>query len=165
MEIITFLLSVLALLWGTVDNTVSEHMSTTTDPVLAEVVRVIDGDTIAVSIDGVQETVRYIGIDTPEPYRDGEPACFSQEASDRNKQLVANQWVTLVADVENRDRYDRLLRYVYVDDVFVNEVLVADGYATALYIKPNVAKATQFSQLEDEAQAAGRGLWTACVKR
>ena len=129
---------------------------------VAQVVKVIDGDTIVVSIDGAEETVRYIGIDTPEPYRDGEPACYSAEASARNAQLVAGQSVELVADVEDRDRYDRLLRYVYVDDVMINEILIAEGYATTLSIEPNTALADGFAQAQATAQTQQLGLWHYC---
>ena len=135
------------------------------DPAVTEtatVVRVIDGDTITVTIDGQEETVRYIGIDTPEPYRDGEPACYSKEATSRNTELVAGTQVQLVPDIEDRDTYDRLLRYVYVNDSFVNEQLVAEGYATTLRIAPNTSQADTFQQAQDTAQAQQLGLWSAC---
>jgi|AntAceMinimDraft_13_1070369.scaffolds.fasta_scaffold04257_7 micrococcal nuclease len=127
------------------------------------VMSVIDGDTIRVSIDGVTETVRYIGIDTPEPYRDREPACYSAQATAKNQALLATGVVTLVADVENRDRYNRLLRYVYVDGTLLNEQLVRDGYATTMTIPPNTAKRELLSVAEADAQAAGAGLWSACA--
>jgi len=135
------------------------------DPVVIEtatVVRVIDGDTIAVTIDDQEETVRYIGIDTPEPYRDGQPACYSQEATSRNTELVGGAQVQLVSDNEDRDKYERLLRYVYVDESFVNELLVAEGYATTLRIEPNIAEAKTLQQAEDTARAQGLGLWGVC---
>ena len=128
----------------------------------ATVVRVIDGDTITVTIDDQEETVRYIGIDTPEPYRDGEPACYSQEATSRNTELVAGAQVQLVSDDEDRDKYDRLLRYVYIDELFVNELLVAEGYATTLRIEPNITEAKTLQQAEDTARAQGLGLWGVC---
>lgn len=127
------------------------------------VMSVIDGDTIRVSIDGVTETVRYIGIDTPEPYRDREPACYSAQATAKNQALLAAGVVTLVADAENRDRYDRLLRYVYVDGTLLNEQLVRGGYATTMTIPPNTAKRELLSVAEADAQTAGAGLWSACA--
>jgi len=130
---------------------------------VVEVVSVVDGDTIRVSIDGVAETVRYIGIDTPEPHRDREPACYSAQATAKNQALLATGAVTLVADVENRDRYDRLLRYVYVDGILLSEQLVRGGYATTMTIPPNTAKRELLSAAEADAQAAGAGLWSACV--
>jgi len=129
---------------------------------VAQVLHVIDGDTIKVRISGMEETVRYIGIDTPEPYRDGEPACYSKEASDRNSDMVAGREVRLVPDEENRDRFGRLLRYVYVDDVFVNQQLLREGYATTLTISPNTQFESQFRNAESSARSAGEGLWSAC---
>ena len=89
--------------------------------------RIVDGDTIEL---GTGERVRYIGIDTPEtvdPRK--EVQCFGKEASAKNKELVEGKEVRLVKDVSDKDKYGRLLRYVYVGDVFVNEKLVSEGYA------------------------------------
>ena len=132
------------------------------EAVIATVVSVVDGDTIRVEIDGVNETVRYIGIDTPEPYRDGEPACYSKEATDKNRELVQGREVRLETDVENRDRFDRLLRYVYVDDVLVNDVLLRSGYAATLTIWPNTAKQRMFADSESAARQNDVGLWSEC---
>ncbi len=129
---------------------------------IVQVVSVVDGDTIRVRLDGEVTTVRYIGIDTPEPYRDAAPACYSSEASARNRELVADREVRLVPDIENKDKYDRLLRYVYVDDMLVNEQLVSEGYATTMTIKPNTQFQTRFAAAQVDARSAGRGLWTAC---
>jgi micrococcal nuclease len=128
----------------------------------AEVVQVVDGDTIRVRIDGKIESVRYTGIDTPEPYRYDEPACFSQEASQRNRELVAGKIVELVSDELDRDTYDRLLRYVYLDGEFINEVLVQEGYADTLAIPPNTSKAAILQAAKDEAIEGNRGLWAVC---
>ncbi|MGH9174455.1 MAG: thermonuclease family protein, partial [Vicinamibacterales bacterium] len=79
------------------------------------VVRVVDGDTIIVAIDGVEERLRYIGIDAPESVRPETPVeCFGREASAENARLVEGKRVELEADISNRDRFGRLLRYVYV---------------------------------------------------
>lgn len=128
----------------------------------AEVVYVTDGDTITVRLDGQTEKVRYIGIDTPEPYRDGEPVCYALEASEANRQLVEGKTVRLESDTENTDRYGRLLRYVYVDDVLVNGELLRGGFATTLTIAPNTAHANEFKTLEAEAKREGVGLWSFC---
>jgi len=144
--------------WAAPELTSVPLSATTT----AEVVRVIDGDTIDVRYDGQTHRVRYIGIDTPEPYRDTQPECFSSEASAANRALVAGREVSLVADQENTDKYDRLLRYVYVDDVMVNAQLARGGYATTLSIKPNTRYTKRFSQAVAAARADGRGLWSAC---
>ncbi|MBP9717251.1 MAG: thermonuclease family protein [Candidatus Pacebacteria bacterium] len=133
---------------------------------VAEVVSVIDGDTIIVNIDGRQETVRYIGIDTPEPRREGASECGSHEATEYNRELVAGQTVRLVADAEDRDQYDRLLRYVYVGEgtteVFVNEVIVTAGLATPLTIKPNNTHARTFNEAARDAEADDIGNWALC---
>ena len=129
----------------------------------ARVLRVVDGDTILVELDGRQERVRYIGVDTPETVApDRPPGCFGQEANAANKALVEGKTVQLERDVSERDRFDRLLRYVYVGEVFVNEELVRQGYATATTFPPDVRENTRFRALEREARQAGRGLWGAC---
>jgi micrococcal nuclease len=130
-----------------------------------EVVRVVDGDTIRVHLGDRTERVRYIGIDTPESVKPGTPVqCYAERASQANAALVAGRRVRLVADAERRDRYGRLLAYVYrePDGAFVNAALVRDGYARTLTIPPNVAHAGDFSRLAGQARQAGRGLWRAC---
>lgn len=131
----------------------------------ARVVRVVDGDTIRVRIGGRSERVRYIGVDTPESVKPGTPVqCFAERASAFNEHLVAGRAVRLVGDAEHRDRYGRLLAYVYrePDGAFVNAALVRDGYARTLTIPPNVAHAGEFARLAAAARDAGRGLWRAC---
>ncbi len=129
----------------------------------AEVERVVDDDTIEVDLDGHEEDVRYIGIDTPESVKPDSPVeCFGPEASERNHELVDGRSVELVFDRERRDVYGRLLAYVYVGDDLVNAELLRGGYARTLEIEPNTAHAEQFSSIESEAAEAGRGLWSAC---
>jgi endonuclease YncB( thermonuclease family) len=115
------------------------------------VVRVIDGDTVELA-DGSR--VRYLCIDTPER---GEP--FYVEATERNRELVEGKGVRLEPGVEDIDRYGRLLRYVYVDGVFVNAELVSGGYARTLIFDEDEAQAELLRRLEAEAKAAKRGLW------
>jgi micrococcal nuclease len=131
----------------------------------AQVLRVVDGDTIRVRLDGHIERVRYIGVDTPESVKPGTPVqCFAKRAAAANAALVAGRSVRIVGDVEQRDRYGRLLAYVYrePDGTFVNAQLVRDGYARTLTIAPNMAHARQLAQLARTARTSGRGLWTAC---
>jgi micrococcal nuclease len=134
----------------------------------ARVVRVVDGDTILVSVGGREERVRYIGVDTPETVKPGAPVeCFGKRASARNRALVPpGARVRLVRDAEERDRYGRLLAYVYRanDGLFVNAALVRDGYAKPLTIAPNDAHAAEFRALARAARGAGRGLWNACSR-
>lgn len=130
--------------------------------VTARVVRVIDGDTIDVEIERDTERVRYIGIDTPERNGDGVYECYGEEATARNRALVGEKEVRLVADKERRDDYGRLLRYVYREDTLVNRELLDGGYATLLFIPPNTRHHDNFKTVRDEARNAGRGLWSAC---
>lgn len=130
----------------------------------AQVIRVVDGDTILVLLDGVRERVRYIGIDTPESVAEQPLECYGHRAAEENERLVVGRTVTLTTDEEPRDRFGRLLAYVRrePDDLFVNEVLVRGGFATTLEIRPNVRYAGTFRDEERRARAAGRGLWGAC---
>ena len=119
---------------------------------IAQVTRVIDGDTIDVLLDGVNTRIRYLQMNTPE--RDH--PC-SREATKANAELVSGQTVRLVADKELVDPYDRLLRYVYVGDVLVNRALVEQGWAEVVLYPPNDMHYDEFVRLEAEAAAAGRG--------
>jgi micrococcal nuclease len=119
-----------------------------------KVVRVIDGDTIEIA-GGAH--VRYIGIDTPETYPKTE--FYGPEAKAKNIELVEGKVVTLEKDVSETDKYGRLLRYVYVDGVFVNGGLVRLGYAEAVAYPPDTRYQWQLSQLEKEAKAAKLGIW------
>ncbi len=129
------------------------------------VTRVVDGDTVKVSLGGRRETVRYIGMDTPETVKPNTPVqCFGKSASAQNQHLVAGARVTLRLGAEPRDRYGRLLAYVYrrSDGLFVNAALVRGGFATILTIPPNTAHAGELRRLQGTASAAGRGLWRVC---
>jgi micrococcal nuclease len=129
----------------------------------AQVTRVIDGDTVEVRIDGREDEVRYIGIDTPETVKPGTPVqCFGPQASALNHRLVEGRTVRLVFGRERRDVYGRLLAYVFVGGEFVNARLVRLGYARTLTIPPNVAHAGLFHRLARSAGREGRGLWGAC---
>jgi len=133
------------------------------DGIVVAVADVVDGDTIEVLIDGGEEDVRYIGVDTPESVKPGSPVeCFGPEASEFNERLVGGERVRLDFGPERRDDYGRLLAYVYRGDRFVNAELVRGGYATTLPIAPNDRFAPLFDRLEQEAGNAGRGLWGEC---
>ncbi|MEK7214778.1 MAG: thermonuclease family protein, partial [Chloroflexota bacterium] len=124
------------------------------------VVRVVDGDTIHVRLGGREQTVRYIGVNTPEAVDPRRPVeRFGKEASERNHQLVDGKTVTLEKDVSETDRFGRLLRYVYVGERMVNATLVEEGYAHASAFPPDVKYRDLFTRLEREARAARRGLW------
>ena len=132
---------------------------------VAQVTSVTDGDTIKVRIEDRVEgpgagsttigeiySVRLIGIDTPETVKPGTPIeCFGREASAAAKALLEGQRVRLVDDVENVDRYERLLRYVYIGDEMANARLVVNGYAAAYTYPPNVRHADLFVALQRQA--------------
>jgi micrococcal nuclease len=132
----------------------------------AVVTRVVDGDTIGVRLDGRRDTVRYIGVDTPETVKPGAPVqCYGPAASAYNHRLVEGQRVMLRLDAEPRDRYGRLLAYVYRrrDGLFVNAELVRGGFARTLEIPPNTGHAGELRRLQRAARTAARGLWRTCA--
>lgn len=138
----------------------------TTQPGMYQVVEVFDGDTIAVRGTNNQvDKVRFIGIDTPEKDHPRKPVqCFSYEATGHLKELLGDSDIKLEADPTNtnRDRYDRLLRYVYLPDgTLLNAKMIEDGYAFA-YTSFPVTKMDEFLRLEKEAREANRGLWGSC---
>ena len=120
------------------------------------VTRVIDGDTI--EVEGNRK-VHYIGIDCPEK---DQP--FSREATAANKKMVEGRIVTLVKDVSNKDVFSRLLRYVYIGDVFVNAKLVEEGLAEATPYPPDLAHEDEFDDLEKKAKDTGKGMWTPSIQ-
>lgn len=124
----------------------------------ALVSKVVDGDTIQLS-DG--RKVRYIGIDTPETVHPSKAVeCYGQEASAKNKELILGKTVGLEKDVSDTDRYGRLLRYVYLDDVMINDLLVKEGYARVSTYPPDVKYQAIFSASEKIAQEQNLGLWS-----
>ena len=130
----------------------------------ATVTHVVDGDTIVVALrDGRSETVRLLGVDTPETVHPDKPVeCFGPEASAYTHSTLEGRQVYLDTDVEERDRYGRLLAYVTVDGKRFNDELLRLGYATFLVIPPNGEHARDLLSAELDARAAGRGLWGAC---
>jgi micrococcal nuclease len=125
--------------------------------------RVVDGDTVVVS---GHRHVRLIGIDTPETVDPRRPVgCFGKEASRFLTSLLPpGTPIRLVGDVEQEDRYGRLLAYLYrrADGLFVNAELVRQGFANVLTVPPNVAHTDELVALVREARVAARGLWSAC---
>lgn len=127
------------------------------------VLRVADGDTFRVSIAGKSETVRIIGIDTPEtvdPRK--EVQCYGKEASDRLKELLAGAEVTLARNpAEDRDKYRRMLRYVELRGEDIGARMIREGYAFSYKAYPH-PRLEAYNALEKAARAEKRGLWTAC---
>lgn len=134
-------------------------------PVLYKVSEVIDGDTIKVSLNDKEETVRLLGIDTPEvpnPYKP--TGCFGKEASDKTKNILANNKVYLIPDPmsSDKDKYGRLLRYVFLEDgYFLNAELIKEGYAYN-YIYEPFQFMKEFNRLETIAKNQKLGLWSVC---
>ncbi len=152
----------------TPDKVTSSNDANASDPDagLGEVIRVVDGDTIVVRINGQEEKIRLIGINTPESVDPRKPVeCFGKEASKHAAELLPEGTaVRLVRDVEARDRYKRLLAYVYRKDdgLFVNLALINDGFAEPATYPPNVAHVEEFSAAAQVAREQNRGLWAAC---
>jgi micrococcal nuclease len=132
-------------------------------PAIAVVVAVVDGDTVAVDWRGRRQTVRLLGVDTPEtvhPERSVE--CYGPEASAFTRRLLLGRPVVLAFDRVRRDRYGRLLAYATVDGRRFNDQLLAEGFARLMVIPPNTAHARALLAAELEARRSGRGLWGAC---
>ena len=134
-------------------------------PGLYSVSEFIDGDTIAVNMNGTTEIIRMIGIDTPETHRPNTPVqCYAEAAADYTEDLINGHRVRLQADPlnTNRDRYNRLLRYVYLPDgTLVQARIITNGYGFAYTLFP-YQKSDEFKGYEATATAAGKGLWSAC---
>lgn len=132
----------------------------------AEVEYVIDGDTIDVLIDGREERVRLIGIDTPETKKPNTPIeCFGPEATTFTKSLLpVGTPVRLERDIVNRDDFGRLLAYVYraADGIFVNYEVLRQGFGTPLSIAPNTTHIDLFVDAARAAEADDVGIWSAC---
>lgn len=135
------------------------------DQSLYTVTKVYDGDTIEVDMLGNKEKIRMIGVNTPETHDPRKPVeCYGQAASDFTKQQLEGKRVRLQADPinQNRDRYNRLLRYVYLPDgTLYNAELIRQGYGFALTAFP-FTKARDFQELEKTAKTANIGLWGSC---
>jgi micrococcal nuclease len=132
------------------------------------VVRAVDGDTLEVALDGgATETVRVIGVDTPETVKPDTPVqCFGPQASAFEHRTVEGRRVRLLVGVEPRDYYGRLLAYVWVEgppgERFLEVELLRRGLARTLTFHPNDRFADRFEALERKAARSGKGLWNAC---
>ena len=130
------------------------------------VVSVSDGDTVVIRFASGNETVRLLGIDTPETVHPRKPVeCFGPESSAHTKKLLPRgTMVHIVRDVEARDRFQRLLAYVYRsgDNMFINMELIAGGWGVPLSIAPNTAHEIDFAAAAYTAQTSRLGLWGQC---
>ncbi len=124
----------------------------------SRVVYVYDGDTVRLASG---EKVRYLGIDTPEMNYKRPPAEYlAEQAKDFNSRLVEGKNVRLEFDAQRRDKYGRLLAYVYVDDVFINKKLLEEGLAKVLVIPPNERYADEFVSIQRDARRKHKGIWS-----
>lgn len=169
-------LMVLGLIWfGMTENNLKNQIltllkpATTTNPDSLnsyKIVSLSDGDTIDVDMNGKTETIRFLGIDTPETHHpDKGVQCFGPEASAKTKELLASGRVKLAADskAKNRDKYGRLLRYVYTENgQNVEEVLLKGGYAF-VFRGENFDNKNDYLNLEKNAKQSGAGLWSKCT--
>ncbi len=135
------------------------------ESVKVKVIEVIDGDTIRVQKIGDEEIfrVRYLGIDTPELDGLDYESCFADEAMGKNEDLVLDQELTLEFDIDQWDRFGRMLAYVYTEDgTFVNLELLEEGYARFYLDKQNTAHQDELIDASLSAQEGFRGLWGSC---
>ncbi len=123
----------------------------------AKVISVIDGDTVKIQINDQKINVRYIGINAPELNSDERE--LAKEAMRFNAELVENQIITLYPDTSDTDRFGRLLRYVFVEDIFVNYELVRMGYARQRDYPPDSSCKELFIKAQEEAISMRRGIW------
>ena len=139
---------------------------TTENEVLIKILKVVDGDTVDIDIKGNTERVRLIGVNTPETKHPTKPTeCFGPEASAYLTQLLPKgTHVRIERDIEARDRYGRMLLYLYreSDNLFINLDLVLRGYGTPMSIEPNTFHRNNFVRAAAQAEAANVGLWKAC---
>ena len=123
---------------------------------------VVDGDTIVLA-NG--DSVRYIGIDTPEEFDSRKPVqCFAKEAAARNKELIGSNDIKFYKDISTTDKYGRWLGFVYLPDgTFVNLEMVKEGYGFAYPYPPDNSKAAEFKAAQDYAKQNKLGLWAVCT--
>jgi len=155
------LLGIVYLFGPSIDNKLPPPIASGT----YNVIEVDDGDTIVVDMNGIEETIRFIGVDTPETKDPRKPVqCFGKAATQFTKDLIGDKPVRLEADPTNtnRDRYNRLLRYIYLQDgTLLNAKIIEEGYGFA-YIGFPFEKMDEFSQKQNEARQNERGLWAGC---
>ncbi len=127
-----------------------------------KVEKVVDGDTIKVRVDGKLETVRFLLVDTPESVHPSKPVQpFSKEASNHTETMLEEADVQLELGIGERDKYGRLLAYVYADGQSVQESLLKKGFARVAYVfEPNTKYVDQYENIQKQAQKEGVGIWS-----
>ena len=152
-KIISLGIALLALIFGLINQNLNDGKY--------RVVRVVDGDTLIIEMEDKEERVRLIGVDTPESVHPdaSKNVETGKIASDFTKSRLEGEYIELEFDVQERDRYGRILAYVWHDGEMYNKVLLREGYAQVATFPPNVKYVEDFTQLEKEAREAKRGLW------
>lgn len=145
--------------------TKTKQASEASQPGLYSINHFIDGDTVSVNMNGAAQSIRFIGVDTPETHKPNTPVqCYGELAAAYTKQMIGTRRVRLVADSEsdNRDVYGRLVRYVYLPDGRnLDELLIQNGYGFAYTYYP-FTQSARFAADQQAARASGKGLWSAC---
>lgn len=158
---ISFIISFLLLIAGLFVlnrflSTIHPEVKTTPKPQLTKIVRVIDGDTVVTENN---QKIRLIGIDTPEINTNNSKKCSGQIATTKMKELVEGKYVTLEKDVSETDKYNRLLRYIWINDTMVNTTLIQQGYAEIDTINPDTKYEQIFYDAQTQAKNQKLGLW------
>jgi micrococcal nuclease len=126
----------------------------------AKVVRVVDGDTVVVRYEGREERIRLIGVDTPETVHPNKPVeAYGEEAKEYTKKKLEEKNIQIEFDVQERDRYGRLLGYIWVDGLLFNDELLRMGYARVATFPPNVKYVETFKETEKNAREKQVGIW------
>ena len=140
------------------DTPVSSVTVTKLERISAKVTKIVDGDTIKIE---TGETVRFIGIDTPETVDPRKPVqCFAREATFATSALLLGKNVELEVDISKTDRYGRLLRYIWIGDTLINETLVREGFAYSTSYPPDIKYQARFHEAQKLAQNERKGLWS-----
>ncbi|MFZ2025389.1 MAG: thermonuclease family protein [Microgenomates group bacterium] len=144
-----------------------KQLSATASGQLFYVSHVIDGDTIQVLVNGEKTVIRFIGVNAPETYQGKKSECFSEESFQYVKNRIEGESISLVADEtqENKDKYERLLRYILLDDgTNLNFELIEKGYAREYTYKVPYQYQKEFRSAQELAKTNATGLWNACYK-
>ncbi|MCR8641738.1 thermonuclease family protein [Paenibacillus sp. N1-5-1-14] len=130
------------------------------DRTKVKVERVVDGDTLQITINGSKERLRLIGVDTPETKKADTPVMFwGEEASAYTKKRLEGKTVELEWDVEPKDQYGRYLAYIWIDDEMFNRTLIQEGYGRMVTFQPNVKYVDTFKKDQEAARKKGNGIW------
>lgn len=126
-----------------------------------KVIRVVDGDTLVIEYNGKDEKVRLIGVDTPESVHPDETrnTVFGKEVSNYSKNKLEGNEIQIEFDVQERDKYGRLLCYVYIDGQMYNKLLLKEGLAKVATYPPNIKYVDEFVEIQKQARQDGKGMW------